>query len=356
MKFTGFLLLPFSLLYGLVGWIRNVLFNLHVLPQVSYELPVISVGNLSAGGTGKTPHVEYLIRLLRKGFPHLSTLSRGYGRSTRGFLLANTSHTSGSIGDEPRQFMMKFPGIRVAVSECRRKGIQELLDFTPPADLVILDDAFQHRYVKPGLSILLTDYFHPYYKDYVLPSGSLREFRSGAKRADVIIVTKCPPVLSPITRENIIQCIHPAPHQKVFFSYIQYGDLVPVYPGAPEIPDGHKFYSILLFAGIANTYPLEEHLKRSCIDLEIERFSDHYRYSDHDLRKLSQRFTNIVGKNKAIVTTEKDVMRLEAPEFEDILKGLPFYYQPIEVDFFKEDKECFDKYILDYAGKNKGKR
>jgi tetraacyldisaccharide 4'-kinase len=356
MKFTGFLLLPFSVLYGLVVWIRNKMFDLRILPQVSYDMPVISVGNLSAGGTGKTPHVEYLIRLLRKPFPHISTLSRGYGRTTRGYILANQNHNSKAIGDEPRQFQRKFPEIRIAVSECRRTGLEKLREIIPPSDLVILDDAFQHRYVKPGLSILLTDYFQPYFDDYVLPSGNLREFRAGAKRADIIIVTKCPPVLSPITRNNYIEKLRPAPHQKVYFSHIQYGSLTPVYENTPAVARDHKFFSILLFAGIANTYPLEEQLKRSCIDLEIVKFPDHYRYTVNDLRKISQRFISFVGKNKAIVTTEKDLMRLEDPEIAEILQGLPFYYQPIEVDFFKGDKGGFDKQILEYAGKNKNKR
>jgi len=353
MNFLRTLAFPFALLYGLAVWFRNKLFNAGILRQSAFDIPVISVGNLSAGGTGKTPHIEYLVRLLAPYKKHLSTLSRGYGRKTSGFVLAGSECNPAEIGDEPCQFVKNFPGLRVAVDEKRTRGIKHLLALDPPSDCILLDDAYQHRYVKPGLSILLTDYFHPYYEDYLLPTGMLRESRRGARRADIIVVSKCPPILSPITRNSILHKIKPAANQHVYFSFLRYGDLQPMNPANNPVPENdHKFYGILLLAGIANTYPLEEHLKRKCIDLEVCKFPDHHSYSREDLLKIREKFCNIVGKNKVIITTEKDRMKLELPELKEILKDLPVFYQPIEVDFFKDDKTWFDKQILEYAGKN----
>jgi tetraacyldisaccharide 4'-kinase len=335
MNFLQAIAYPFSVVYGTAGLFRNKLFDLNILKQKKFDLPVISVGNLSAGGTGKTPHIEYLIRLLMSRKRELCTLSRGYGRKTKGFFLATDKCSPKEIGDEPCQFVNKFPEIRVAVDESRVNGIKKLLGLSPPAKMILLDDAFQHRYVKPGLSVLLTDYFQPYYKDHVLPSGMLREFRTGANRADIIIVTKCPPVLSPITRKAIIEKIRPQANQHIYFSFLKYGGLVPLYPeNSLVITEERKFYAILLLAGIANTYPLEEHLKRSCIELELLKFPDHHTYSKAEILKMRETFCNIVGKNKIIVTTEKDYMRLAQDEFKEVLKGLPIYYQPIEVEFF----------------------
>jgi tetraacyldisaccharide 4'-kinase len=357
MNFFRAMAYPLSLAYGTAGWLRNKLFDIHILPQASFDLPVISVGNLTVGGSGKTPHIEYLIRLLINECKVLCTLSRGYGRATRGFVLAKSSSTPCEIGDEPCQFVRKFPSLRVAVAERRVKGIRQLLNMNAGTSAILLDDAYQHRYVKPGLSILLTDYFHPYYKDHVLPSGKLREFRSGVKRADIIIVTKCPVVLSPITRKSIIEKINPRANQHMYFSFLRYGELVPFDSKNTHFPDeNHKYYAILMFAGIANTYPLEEHLRRSCIELEVMRFPDHHAYTVNDLVKVRETFSNIVGKNKILVTTEKDRMRLEQPDFKEVLKGLPLFYQPVEVDFFNEDKTWFNKQIIDYAGKNKNDR
>jgi tetraacyldisaccharide 4'-kinase len=357
MNFLGGLAYPVSLLYGTATWVRNKLFDAGILHESTFDIPIISVGNLSAGGTGKSPHIEYLIRLLAPRRRNLFTLSRGYGRNTRGFVLADRNSTAADIGDEPCQFKRSFPEVGVAVSELRRRGIKHLLEHNPPADCILLDDAFQHRYVKPGLSILLTDYFHPYYEDHLLPSGRLREFRSGASRADIIVVTKCPPVLSPITRKTILQKIRPAANQHVYFSYLSYGPLRPLFPGqCPELEPDRKFYAVLLLAGIANTYPLEEYLKRSCIELDICNFPDHHRYTQADLARVREKFCNIVGKNKVIVTTEKDRVKLEDPALASILEGLPIYYQPIQVEFFKNDKTWFDNQILEYAGKNQNLR
>jgi tetraacyldisaccharide 4'-kinase len=346
---------PISLAYGLAGWMRNKLFDWNALPRKAFGIPVIAVGNLSSGGTGKTPHVEYLIRLLTGNTNNICVLSRGYGRKTRGYKTVTENSLPEEAGDEPCQIARKFPHVKVAVCESRVKGARTLMANGILPGALILDDAFQHRYIKPGLSILLTDFFHPYYKDYVLPSGRLREFRKGAKRADIIVMTKCPVVLSPILRKSITQRIAPRPGQKLFFSYFNYGELIPA--NARQIvskDENRKYYAIVLFTGIANAYPLEEHLRRSCIELVVLRFPDHHNYSHADMLRIRETFLNIVGKNKILVTTEKDRVRVEKPDFQEMLSDLPLYYQPVEVDFFAEDKAFFDRQITDFAKNEQG--
>lgn len=226
------LLLPFSLIYGLIVGVRNYFFNNGLLKSVEFKIPVISVGNLSAGGTGKTPHVEYLIRLLKDHFK-IAVVSRGYLRKTRGFVLTDINSTVSMVGDEPMQYINKFKNLLVAVDENRNHGIQKLMTSHTELDAVILDDAFQHRYVKPGLSILLTDFHSLYSKDFLLPVGRLRESKKGAKRADIIIVTKTDPVFSPLSKRAVLEQLKPQPHQKVFFSYVTYGLPIPVFAELP---------------------------------------------------------------------------------------------------------------------------
>lgn len=355
MNLLRLILFPFSLLYGLITYFRNKLFDWHILPSKSFPLPVISVGNLSVGGTGKSPHVEYLIRLLQKDYD-IATLSRGYKRKSKGFVLADENSTVNELGDEPLQFYTKFKNIKVAVDEKRKRGISKLILQTPETQVVLLDDAHQHRYVKPGLSILLTDFHRPYSQDYPLPTGNLREFRGGAKRADIIIVTKTSKVLSPITRQRMLEEIKPLPHQKLFFSYIEHGNYTPL-SGIDFVPEKKKkYYSILLVAGIANTYPLEFYLKNFCEELEILKFQDHHQYTTKDITHIIETFDNIVTGNKIIVTTEKDAMRLAEMSLIRKLVRYPICYIPIEIKFHGNDKKDFDKKILDYVGKNSGNR
>lgn len=346
-----FILLPISFLYGCITWVRNKFFDWELLPSKEFDLPVISVGNLSAGGTGKTPHVEYLIRLLKEHY-QIAVLSRGYKRKTKGFVLADPNSGMNELGDEALQ-LTKFEDVLVAVDEKRVHGIEMLKRQNKNLNAVVLDDAFQHRYVKPGLSVLLTDYYKLYKNDYMLPSGSLREFTSGAKRADIIIITKSPKIISPITRRNILKLIKPKKSQKLFFSRIKHGNFSPI-PGIDFIPGKEsKFSSILLFSGIANTYPLEDYLKGKCKRLEIFSFPDHHQFTIADLEKLQKKFNDIFAKKKIIITTEKDVMRLQSPEFIDKLKHLPICYVPIEVAINKEDRENFNQLILNYVAANK---
>lgn len=355
MNLIQLILLPFSILYGLIASIRNKFFDWNLLPSESFDIPVISIGNLSVGGTGKTPHVEYLIRLLKDDF-RIATLSRGYKRNTSGFMLCNNESTFRDIGDEPMQYCKKFKDIQVSVDEDRRNGIRLLQKHFPELQAILLDDAFQHRYVKPGLQIITTDFHNLYIEDYPIPSGTLREFRCGAKRADIIIVTKCPKVLSPITKRRIVSLIKPRIYQQLFFSFIHYGDIVSLSTHKP-VTDKPKFSSILMFAGIANSYPLVEHLKNMCNDLSALEFVDHHSYTLKDLNRIKEEYDKIFTKNKAIITTEKDAMRLDnRPEFSEILKSLPVYYIPIEIKFHNGDSVIFDDSIKKYVGENQRKQ
>lgn len=339
-------------MYGMITWIRNKLFDWNVLISKSFQIPVISVGNLSAGGTGKTPHVEYLINLLSED-NKLATLSRGYKRKTRGFVLANDSTTVDAIGDEPFQFKTKFPNVSVAVDEERVRGINQLLSQKKKTEIILLDDAFQHRYVKPGLSILLTDFYKLYSSDYVLPTGSLREFRLGAKRADIIIVTKSPKMLSPITRKRVQKSLKLTSNQSLYFSFVKHGKLKQI-PQMEFIPDQQSQYSsILMVTGIANPYPLEQKLQAKCTHLEKEVFTDHHQFTEYDVNKIIEKFNGIFTKNKIIVTTEKDMGRLTQPGLIEKLKSLPICYMPIEVKIHKDDKLNFDNQIIEYVEKAK---
>jgi tetraacyldisaccharide 4'-kinase len=343
------ILLPFSLLYGLAVILRNLFFDLGILPSVKFNVPVISVGNLTMGGTGKTPHVEYLIRLLENKY-RIATLSHGYGRKTSGFIIADpSSHSALDIGDEALQYARKFKKITVAVCENRRNGIGLLLKSPDPPNVILMDDAFQHRFVKPGLSVLLTDYFNLYTHDYLFPSGRLREPRRSARRADIIIVTKTDKIFSPLTERNLLEEVNPLPHQKVYLSFIQYEQLVS--PGGDKLDlNKQNFSSIFLFAGIANSYPLEAYLKDYTTDFRSLIFMDHHQYTQQDLVNIRNKFESIMGSRKILVTTEKDYMRLNMTEIRQHFIDLPFYYIPIHIDFHRSSKQGFNKYILDYVG------
>lgn len=348
-RFLQVVLYPVALIYGLVMQLRNLMFDLRILPSRTFDVRVISVGNLSFGGTGKTPMIEYLIRLTSPG-KIVATLSRGYGRDTRGFRLADSSSDARSIGDEPLQFHTKFPGARVAVDEKRTRALRRLLAEIPGLSVVLLDDAYQHRYVRPGLSILLTDYHKPYSEDFVLPSGSLREFRGGSRRADIIVVTKTPRIFSPITRRRMLEELRPAGNQRVYFSYIRYCDPLPVFDQELVFPA--KVTNIFLFTGIANDYPLREHLERMCSELVVLKFSDHHRYSVRDAETIIRQFNDLPTQKKILVTTEKDVMRIKSPEIGSRFKNLPLFCVPMEIDFHGADKESFDQEILRYVDQN----
>lgn len=309
MKIKQLLLLPLALLYGCITCARNKLFDWNILPGNKYPIPLISVGNLSAGGTGKTPHVAYLVKLLQNDHK-VAILSRGYKRKTRGFRLGNKYSTYKDIGDEPLQYKKNHPSITVAVDESRRSGISLLMKHFPDLDAILLDDAFQHRYVKPGLSILTTDFHNLYANDYILPSGTLREFHKGARRADIILVSKTPRVLSPITVRRITELLKPQKQQKLFFTYINYGELIPLYGERDEVLLG-QHGNVLLFSGIANIYPLKEHLASVYKNVYSMKFPDHHAFTKKDILKVRRNFEDILSRKKLVITTEKDAMRLK---------------------------------------------
>jgi len=355
MKILRIILFPLSIVYGLIVFLRNKLYDWGVFSSTEFEVPTISVGNLCIGGTGKTPHIEYLIRLLSPEF-YIATLSRGYGRKTKGFVLASIKSTASDIGDEPLQFASKFSNIPVAVDEKRVRGVKQMLSLFPTLQTILLDDAFQHRAIKPGLSIVLTDFGKLYLTDFMVPTGTLREFRSGIKRADIIIITKCPEVLLPIERKRLIKEINPLPHQNIYFSTIKYGEFLPlqsetINPFSKEYYF-ERHYSIVLLTGIANTLPLEYYLKDKAKTIIPVGFPDHHSFTKNDLENVKKIFDNIASSNKIIVTTEKDAMRLKDPEFSELLKLLPVFYMPIEIDFYDNNKNEFNEQILHYVRTN----
>ena len=347
MNIVRILLFPIACIYGFFMAIRNRLFDWKILPSQSFNIPIISVGNLSYGGTGKTPHIEYLIRLLQKKFK-VATLSRGYGRKTKGFVLANKDSTYYDIGDESLQYKQKFEKIEVSVDAYRRRGIKILINLFQNLGCILLDDAYQHRFIKPGLSILLTDFHNLYLNDYPIPSGTLREFRSGIKRADIIIVTKTFSVFSPITKRRLTELINPRKHQKIYFSYVKNGELLPI-PGTKHNTERIRYNTILLFAGIANSYPLQEHLRTLCSELIVMDFPDHHKYTDKDIEKIKKTYSEIFSKNKIIVTTEKDAMRIIKTDLINQIVDLPVFYSPIEINFHMGGETEINNQIIEYV-------
>ena len=352
MNIWRFLLFPAALVYGLIVRIRHWLFNRGYLKSISFSLPVISVGNLSLGGTGKTPFVEYLVRLLSEQYK-VATLSRGYGRNTTGFLIGDQFSGHQDVGDEPMQYIRKFGNkITVAVDEDRCRGVSYLMENDNNLEVVLLDDAFQHRYIKPGISLLLTDFNKLYKEDYLLPVGTLRDIVLSAKRADIIIVTKTHRVLSPISKQRVLEVLNPDKNQLVYFSYIDYGHLLAM-PGSEDFEVPKNISKIIMFSGMVNANPLEEHLRFQCNELVVFNFPDHHVYSRRDLQKIKKAYDDAYERKKLIVTTEKDAMRLLNSPYLSELKYLPLFYIPIKVRLHGTDAVSFNKQILEYVKKNK---
>lgn len=340
-----FLFFPFSALFGLcVIFRRRILYGCGIIKRTSFNIPVICIGNLAMGGTGKTPHTEYLVRWLMENY-RVATLSRGYKRKTSGFICAGEQHGVSDIGDEPMQYFSEFGDrVVVAVDENRVHGVNQLLKRNPEIQVVVLDDAYQHLSIKAGYNILLTDYFKPYPKDFIVPMGSLREQRSAAQYADMIIVTKCPKVLSPFTREDFLSKIKPLPHQKVLFSYFTYGDFVPVTTAAKQ-KINVDFSQILLLTGIVNPYPLKEYLMEFFVEIHSLAFPDHHSFSSTDVSKIKKEFEGVITSKKAIITTQKDAMRLLDPQVLSLVDDLPIFYVPLTVKFHAPYDEVFAKEI-----------
>lgn len=335
MNFLGILLFPFTLLYDVITRFRNHLYDTGYKRSFSFETKIIAVGNLSVGGTGKTPLVEYIIRLLKD--KRIVTLSRGYGRKTSGFRLAENSDSPKTIGDEPYQFFCKFKDIAVAVGEERALAIPFILAELPETEVILLDDAYQHRQVNPNLNILLTDYNKPFYNDYVLPSGRLRESRKGASRADVVVVTKCPEKVNYNVVEETIRNYNK--HAHVAFSTIRYLE--------PRSISGSKplSHNIFLFSGIANPDPLKKYLAATYNLIGFHRFKDHHGYSVNDLKNVTENLNSIDLEDKSLITTEKDMVKLRPLLQEADLQDISIFYLPIETVFIKGG-ERFDEMVL----------
>jgi tetraacyldisaccharide 4'-kinase len=345
MIIVRYLLFPFAIIYGLITSLRNFFYDKEILKSYSFDIPIIAVGNLSVGGTGKTPQIEYLIRLLSSNYK-IATLSRGYKRKSEGFVLADVSSNAEILGDEPYQMHLKFPNVNVAVDADRKNGIEKLLDLNTKPDVILLDDAFQHRKVKAGFYILLTAYNDLFYDDFMLPTGNLRESKSGAKRANMIIVTKCPRDISDIAMDKIKEKLMPfLSRQKktrrndnvepIYFSYIDYDNKIYNENESKNVIDMESTDKLLL-AGIAKPQPFFDYLKGNN-DLQLA-FPDHHHFTQNDIKNIQDK-----ANNRLIITTEKDYVRLKNHHLNSL------FYLPIKSSFISESNN-FDKTILNYVG------
>jgi len=351
----SFLLLPLSILYGTIIYLRNKFYDWGIFSSRSFNIPILAVGNITVGGTGKTPHVEYLAELLRDEF-NPATLSRGYKRKSKGFRLVETSDSPRQVGDEPSQIKRKYPELTVAVDANRVRGIENIRQQKPEVDLILLDDAFQHRKVQANLSILLIDYNHPITKDFMLPLGNLREPAFEKSRANIIIITKAPADMQPIQRRIFLDRLKPYPYQGVFFTTLAYEKIKPVFPDAlkkEETNQPDRNTKVLLVTGIANPAPMKKYVEEN-ISKQIYsvKFADHKNFTSSDIEKIRRRFERLEGE-KIILTTEKDAIRFGETEAIPAEMKQAFFYLPVRVKFLNDRTNDFNRQIIDYVRKNK---
>jgi tetraacyldisaccharide 4'-kinase len=341
---NALVLRPLSAIYGLVTGARNKMFDCGLLSQRRFDIPVLVVGNIAVGGTGKTPHTEYLVERLRYRY-NIGVLSRGYNRATKGFVLATSKTAAREIGDEPYQIYRKYGrDVMVAVCEDRCKGIEEMRRVDPNLNLIILDDAFQHRYVQPSLSIVLTEYSRPVFKDRLMPAGRLRESPDALQRADIVVVTKCPDTLQPLDYSLMARDLKLLAYQKLYFTQYSYGPLHPVFDDDPDQPVPNLSAlgpddTVVALAGVANPRPFVRHIKQSGVNVKTLIFRDHHNFVRDDIVRLVEKIKS--AKNPAstiVVTTEKDAMRLRG--FKNMRPGLRrrLFYLPIQVEFIRTGK------------------
>ena len=353
MTLKKILLFPFAVIYGIITSLRNLLYDWKFLKSKSVDIHTICVGNLAVGGTGKTPHVEYLINILQNDFK-IVILSRGYKRKTSGFIQATNLSTAFDIGDEPLQYKTKNPQLEVCVDANRVNGIKKILEFPEPPKVVILDDAFQHRALNCELKIVISEYNNLYLNDCMMPAGYLRESKKGIERADIIIVSKTPDKTTAIEIRNVIKDLKPLAHQQLFFTWLKYGELKGFQNPTDTIDTLNDLfrYRIVAFTGIGNPQPMITYLKEYASDVKHIQFPDHHRFTIQDIADVRAQLDAIEGGNKIVVTTEKDAMRLRGTDLQDIANTLPLYVLPIEVDF-KDKTQEFNDTIINYVRTNK---
>jgi tetraacyldisaccharide 4'-kinase len=345
-KFIRLLLFPVSILYGLGVYLRNLLFDWRLFKSTKFTIPVLVIGNITVGGSGKSPMTEYLLKLLKIEL-RVAVLSRGYGRKTTGFKLVETDSTAAEVGDEPMQFKQHFPALTVAVCGDRVAGMQKLV---ANHDLVVLDDAYQHRWLQASLSILLLEYSSLQKLDFLLPTGNLREPWSATKRADILVVTKAPQKLPAEEKAKLIKRIQPHSYQKLFFSYLRYGNLQNVADGSARLLNTLRADTqVFLLTGIANASPLLAELKRYTSQITHHQYPDHYNFSIADIEKITQNYQDSEAPDKLIITTEKDTQRLKNSTFAASLARTLLYVLPVETAFAEDDKIKFDQLIVNHV-------
>jgi tetraacyldisaccharide 4'-kinase len=346
-------LLPFSWVYGLAVKLRNTLFEMGVLKTRSFQIPIISVGNITVGGTGKTPHVEYLVQLLKDQF-HVAVLSRGYKRKSKGFIKAGKDSKMLEIGDEPYQMKQKFKNVTIAVDKNRCHGINMLTEQDSKLDVILLDDAFQHRYVKPGVNILLVDYHRLIIYDTLLPAGRLREPLEGKNRADIVIVTKCPKDLKPMEYRVVTKAMQLFPYQRLYFTTLDYAELQPLFQtsqkNVPTLDSLHDKH-VLLLTGIASPEQLEHDLSPLTTHLSPLTFTDHHQFKAKDIQLINDTFAAMESP-KMVITTEKDATRLYDSEglSDEVKKNI--YVLPVRIRFMQDQDNMFNQQIIGYVRKN----
>lgn len=350
------LLFPFGLIYGAVAHLRRLMYRKKIVTAYKPPIPTICIGNIAVGGTGKTPHVEYLVHLLRNEF-RIAILSRGYKRKTRGYLDTDTSETNADalmLGDEPMQYHTHFPDIKVAVCENRAVGIRQIINQNDKIEAVILDDAFQHLAVQCGLNIIITEFARPFCKDFPLPAGNLREFGTACADADMLVISKSPENLTVKESHLFINRFHAIKNKPIFFTTYRYGTPFALTEKANQIPLSSK-PAVMLLTGIANPQPLFERISKDYTIVQHIQFPDHHYFTTSELSLLVQKYQAFAPENVVVFTTEKDACRLLTEESKKIVSLLPIFAVPIKVEFLFEKEQMFNKIIQDYVRKNQGK-
>ena len=340
-----YLLFPLSFVYGSITTIRNLLFDYGIFKSKTYNIPIICIGNLSVGGTGKTPHTQYLINLLQNNYK-VAILSRGYGRKTSNLQIVESTSKPSEVGDEPLQLKQNNADCLVLVEKNRNKGVKHILKEFPETEVILLDDGYQHRWLKAGFNILITAYSSPYYKDSLMPVGNLRESKKGAERANAIVFSKTPENINPTLKKGMLERLHLFAHQKAYFSHINYCTWRCISTNKEFTSD--QKYSITLVSGIVNPIPLLDYLQNAGHKVKHLKFADHHNYTPNDIANILSKYNKDSSAKKLILTTEKDATKLRVFEKEFGTENV--YYLRIEIDF--EDKEKFEKQLKNYVAKN----